>query len=74
MEFISDSNRKKRDQWVSVDREVHQLEEMGRFEMGSTIVLAIPGPMAEPLHDIIGKPVKVGQPIFKIFSTPGLDR
>jgi phosphatidylserine decarboxylase len=65
MEFISDSNRKKRDQWVSVNREVHQLEEMGRFEMGSTIVLVIPGSMAEPLHDIIGQPVKVGQPIFK---------
>lgn len=74
MEFISNSNRKKRDQWVPVNRGIHQLEEMGRFEMGSTIVLVIPGPMAEPLHDIIGQPIKVGQPIFKMLSTPGLDR
>jgi phosphatidylserine decarboxylase len=74
MEFIPGSNRKKRDQWVSMNQEIRQLEEMGRFEMGSTIVLVIPGSMAEPLHNIIGEPIKVGQPIFKILSTPGLNR
>ena len=74
MEFISGSNRKKRDQWLSINHEVRQLEEMGRFEMGSTIVLVIPKSMAEPLHNIIGEPIKVGQPIFKILSSPEPDR
>jgi phosphatidylserine decarboxylase len=66
MEFITNPHRKNRDQWVPVNREIHQLEEMGRFEMGSTIVLVIPGSMAEPLYNIIGQPIKVGQPIFQL--------
>jgi len=70
MEFIPGSNRKKRDQWVSVNREVRQLEEMGRFEMGSTIVLVIPTSMAKLLDNVIGQPVKVGQPIFKCIELP----
>ncbi len=74
MEFIPGSLRKKRNQWVPVNREVRQLEEMGRFDMGSTIVLIIPGSMAEPLQNIVGQPIKVGQPIFRILSNPGLDR
>jgi phosphatidylserine decarboxylase len=74
MEFIPGSLRKKRDRWVPVNREVRQLEEMGRFDMGSTIVLMIPASMAEPLQNIIGEPIKVGQPIFKMLSNPGLDR
>jgi phosphatidylserine decarboxylase len=74
MEFIPGSLRKKRDQWVPVNREVRQLEEMGRFDMGSTIVLIIPASMAEPLQNLVGQPIKVGQPIFRILSNPGLDR
>jgi len=74
MEFIPGSLRKKRDQWVPMNREVQQLEEMGRFEMGSTIVLVIPASMAEPMHKIIGQPIKVGQPIFKMLSFWGLDK
>jgi phosphatidylserine decarboxylase len=70
MEFIPGSNRKKRDQWVPVNREVRQLEEMGRFEMGSTIVLVIPTSMAKLLDNVIGQPVKVGQPIFKCIELP----
>lgn len=70
MEFISASNRKKRNQWVPVNREVRQLEEMGKFEMGSTIVLVIPQSKAEPLDNVIGQPVKVGQPIFKCIELP----
>jgi len=73
MEFIPGSLRKKRDQWVPVNREVRQLDEMGRFDMGSTIVLIIPGSMAEPLQNIVGQPIKVGQPIFRILSNPGSD-
>jgi phosphatidylserine decarboxylase len=74
MEFIPGSLRKKRDQWVPVNREVRQLEEMGRFDMGSTIVLVIPGSMAEPLQNLVGQPIKPGQPIFKMLSNPGSDR
>jgi phosphatidylserine decarboxylase len=74
MEFISGSRRKKRNKWVPVSQEVQQLKEMGRFDMGSTIVLVIPKSMAEPLTDMIGQPVKVGQPIFKLLSTQEPDR
>jgi phosphatidylserine decarboxylase len=70
MNFISGSHHKKRNKWVLVNREVQQLEEMGRFEMGSTIVLVIPGSTAEPLDNVIGQPVKVGQPIFKCVELP----
>jgi phosphatidylserine decarboxylase len=64
MEFIK--TRKKRHQWIPLDLEVNQLEEMGRFEMGSTIVLVFPQKMAEPIPGVIGQPVKVGQPIFSL--------
>jgi phosphatidylserine decarboxylase len=62
MEFIE--IRKKRHRWIPLDLEVNQLEEMGRFEMGSTIILVFPQKMAEPIPGVIGQPVKVGQPIF----------
>lgn len=67
MEFI---NREKpvRNQWLPVDLEVDQLEEMGRFEMGSTIVLVLPREIAEPIGNAIGRPVEVGQPIFSIVN------
>jgi len=64
MEFIK--TRKKRHQWIPLDLEANQLEEMGRFEMGSTIVLVFPKKMAEPIPGVIGQPVKVGQPIFSL--------
>ncbi|MGD2087110.1 MAG: archaetidylserine decarboxylase [Candidatus Aminicenantes bacterium] len=70
MEFISGSPGKKRDQWVSMNHRVYQMQEMGRFDMGSTIVLVIPQSMAEPLDNLIGQPVKVGQPIFKCIELP----
>jgi phosphatidylserine decarboxylase len=71
MEFIestSPSTRKKRNQWQPVDLEVRQLEEMGRFDMGSTIVLVLPRKMAEPIDSVKGKPVRVGQPIFRFIN------
>ena len=66
MEFINVNDRQKqeRNQWVPANLEVNQLEEMGRFEMGSTIVIVIPKKIAEPIHNVIGQPIKVGQPIF----------
>ncbi len=64
MEFIQ--KKRKRHCWHTVDWKVQQLDEMGRFEMGSTIILVIPKQMAEPIADIIGQPVRVGLPIFTL--------
>lgn len=55
-----------RNHWEKVNLDICQLEEMGRFEMGSTIVLVLPQIMAEPLALVKGKPVRVGHPIFKL--------
>ena len=48
------------------EKPIQQLAEMGRFEMGSTIVLVIPKKMAQPLHDKLGKKLAVGEPIFTL--------
>lgn len=66
MAFIPDQLKKKRNRWQPVGLDVRQLEEMGRFEMGSTIVLVLPRKMAEPIDNLKGKPVRVGDPIFKL--------
>jgi phosphatidylserine decarboxylase len=70
MECIASPAPKKRHQWVSLNLAVKQLEEMGRFDMGSTIVMLVPKKMADPLTHLLHQPVKVGQPLFqrKIFS------
>jgi phosphatidylserine decarboxylase len=52
--------------WKKVNLEICQLEEMGRFDMGSTIVLVMPKKMAEPINSVKGKPIRVGQPMFKL--------
>jgi phosphatidylserine decarboxylase len=69
MEFIDGklpSPHKKKNQWRPVGLEVRQLEEMGRFDMGSTIVLVLPENTADPIESVKGTPVRVGQPIFKL--------
>ncbi len=50
---------------VGMCRNVGQLEEMGRFELGSTLVLLLPRDMAEPLVQPT-RAVRVGDPIFKL--------
>lgn len=50
--------------WTTVECDVKQLREMGRFEMGSTLVLVVPAKMAKPL-DISGE-IRVGDPIFQL--------
>ena len=52
--------------WVEARRPVSQLDEMGRFEMGSTIVLVLPGSMIGAAIAVAGKPVRVGDPLFQI--------
>ena len=66
MEFIPAGTRKKRGQWIPVNLEVGQLQEMGRFEMGSTIVMVVPSLLAEPLKDRLGQAVRVGEPLFRL--------
>jgi phosphatidylserine decarboxylase len=66
MEFMP--KKHKRHRWIKLGHEVKQLQEMGRFELGSTIVLAIPKPMAEPVDNITGQPVRIGQPIFNLIN------
>ncbi len=68
MEFIPGQKKKVRDRWETVNLDIRQLEEMCRFEMGSTIVLVLPRKMAEPDENVKGKPVRVGQAIFKMLG------
>ncbi|MCP5108666.1 MAG: phosphatidylserine decarboxylase [bacterium] len=64
MEFIRDAKIK--NQWQPVNLDIGQLDEMGRFEMGSTIVLVLPEQVADPIDEVKGKPVRVGDPIFRL--------
>lgn len=64
MEFIQ--KKRKRHCWHTVEWKARQLAEMGRFEIGSTIVLVIPNEMAEPITGKVGQPVRVGEPIFTL--------
>lgn len=57
--------------WVKVEKEFEQNQEIGRFEMGSTIVLVIPENMVdEPLVNN-GDIVRVGQPLFNLKNLDG---
>lgn len=53
-------------EWIETRRPVSQLDEMGRFEMGSTIVLVLPRGMAGVAIAAKGEPVRVGDPLFQI--------
>lgn len=64
MEF--NKNPKRKDYWEKMNLNILQLEEMGRFEMGSTIILVMPQIMAESIDSVKGKSVRVGQPIYKL--------
>lgn len=63
MEFIKAVARDGK--WKKMNLESVQLEEMGRFEIGSSIVLICPVDLADPVSGIEDSRVKVGQPIFK---------
>lgn len=52
--------------WTVVDKEYKQNQELGMFEMGSTIVLVVPENMVDELNVTQGETVKVGQPLFKL--------
>jgi len=64
MEFI---NRYGRDNiWKKVNVEISQLDEMGRFELGSTIVMLFPEEPAESLVTGNSERVKVGDKLFRL--------
>ncbi len=52
--------------WSSCDIPVRQLEEMGHFAMGSTIILAVPAALVKSVLVEKGKRVRVGQPLFRL--------
>lgn len=52
--------------WQPCDIPVRQMAEMGRFAMGSTIVLVIPADQVGETLVEEGAPLRVGQPLFKI--------
>ena len=52
--------------WRELDIPVEQMAEMGRFAMGSTIILLVPADQVEKVLAEKGSVVRVGQPLFKI--------
>lgn len=52
--------------WLAQETPVRQLDELGRFDLGSTIVLLVPASMATPLDLQPGTKVMVGTPLFKV--------
>jgi phosphatidylserine decarboxylase len=55
-----------KNEWRKLDIPVTQMAEMGRFNMGSTIIMVLPAAMVESVIAEKGKPVRVGEPLFKI--------
>ncbi len=64
MEFIK--KYKRDNKWKNSSFEASQMDEMGRFELGSTIIMAIPENFASPVDGIIGNHFKAGDKIFKL--------
>lgn len=60
--------KRERHKWHGVEQDVQQLAEMGRFNLGSTIVMVLPSSLAQPLEEKVGQPVRVGEPIFKLLN------
>ena len=52
--------------WVEVNQAVNSLQEMGRFEMGSTIILVLPVELADYCGPQTGTSIQVGQPLFRL--------
>ncbi|MCX6554954.1 MAG: phosphatidylserine decarboxylase, partial [Candidatus Aminicenantes bacterium] len=57
-----------KNEWRELDIPVTQMAEMGRFNMGSTIIMALPAALVESVVAEKGEPVRVGDPLFKIRS------
>lgn len=53
-------------QWTTVEKKYRQNDELGMFEMGSTIVLVIPEKMVKELKVKQGQKVKTGETLFHL--------
>ena len=65
MEYLP-AGRPNKNGWRELDIPVTQMAEMGRFNMGSTIIIALPAALVETVVTEKGKPICVGAPLFKI--------
>ena len=52
--------------WHTLDMPVTQMAEMGYFNMGSTIIMALPAALVETVIAEKGKTIRVGEPLFTI--------
>ena len=57
-----------KNEWRELDIPVTQMAEMGRFNMGSTIIMALPAALVETVIAEKGKALCVGDSLFKIRS------
>jgi phosphatidylserine decarboxylase len=62
------AGRPNKNGWRELDISVTQMAEMGRFNMGSTIIMALPAALVEKVLTEKGKAIRVGAPLFKISS------
>ena len=62
MEFIE--TYKRDNKWKDISHSISQTDEMGRFELGSTIIIVTPEELGKPVIGIIGKHVKTGEKLF----------
>jgi len=53
-------------EWLDQDTPIRQLDELGRFDLGSTIILLIPASLAVPQDLQPGTRVLVGTPLFRL--------
>lgn len=57
----------------SQDSRVRQLDELGRFDLGSTIVILVPAALADPVAPPPGERVQVGTPLFRLRKKPKVE-
>jgi len=64
MEFIE---KYKRDNtWKDISFTASQMDEMGRFDLGSTIIMVTPESLGKPVVGITGRHVKTGEKLFAL--------
>ncbi|MEI6613609.1 MAG: archaetidylserine decarboxylase [Chrysiogenales bacterium] len=64
MTYLPDSLPAK-NEWRELDIPMTQMTELGRFNMGSTIIMALPAALVDKVVAEKGKSVRVGEPLFK---------
>jgi len=65
-DFISDY--KSMNKWVELNHKISQLDELGRFELGSTIILVFEKSIVEKILVKEGEKLKVGTPLVKLIN------